>query len=114
MKRLQIGGSAVLALAATVAATATCAPNESVSSDVMTREAFIETYVALRAAGLQTESRVISPEDRERILAEHHVAQEELLHFAEVHGGDATFMREVWEEVESRLEDRQTDVEPAR
>lgn len=114
MKRQQIGGSVVLALAATVAATATCAPNESVSSDVMTREAFIETYVALRAAGLQTESRVISPEDRERVLAERGVAQEELLHFAQVHGGDATFMREVWEEVESRLEDRQTDVEPAR
>lgn len=100
----------VLALASI--ATAACAPEESVSADVPTREAFIEAYVALRAAGLQTQSRVISPEDRERILAEHGVRQEELLEFAQFHGGDAAFMKDVWEEVESRLEETGTEGEP--
>ena len=83
-----------------------CASEEQPSGDGLTREAFVETYVALRAAGLQTASRVVSPEDRDRILAEKGVAQEELLEFAETHGGDAAFMKEVWDEVESRLEER--------
>lgn len=84
------------------------------SGDGVTREEFIEAYVALRAAGLQSATGVISSEDRERILAAEDVTQEELLEFAATHGGNSAFMREVWDEVESRLHDRRTGSDSVR
>lgn len=84
------------------------------SGDGVTREEFIQAYVALRAAGLQSATGVISSEDRERILAAEGVTQEGLLDFAEIYGGNSPFMREVWDEVESRLHDRRTGSDSVR
>ena len=69
------------------------------------REAFIETYVALRVAELtETGGEIISPEERDRVLDEQGVTEEELFGFVEVHGGDVDFMKELWKEVEERME----------
>lgn len=70
----------------------------------MDREAFIATYVDLRAAAIRAEDHRLSDELRSEILARHGVTEEGLLAFAEVHGGDVTFMRDVWDEVEERLD----------
>lgn len=88
---------------------------EGRSSDAsLSREEFVEVYVALRAAGLQSASGVISPGDRERILTERGIEQEELIEFADAHGGDPAFMKDLWDEVESRLEERRSGTDAAR
>ena len=76
------------------------APPETIS-----REAFIEAYVALRVAELtEPGDEMISAEARERVLAEQSVTEEELFGFVEVYGGDVDFMKEVWRDAEKRME----------
>ena len=80
------------------------AARETIPTDV-----FVDTYVDLRVAGL---SRVasqdsISPEDRERILAEHGVTAEDLLEFVDVHGPNVPFIGTVWDSVEVRYRRKQ-------
>ena len=79
---------------------AACAPNEP---ETISRETFVETYVALRAAELRSPGAVIPDEDRDRVLAEMGVSEEDLLAFAEVHGDDVLFMEAVWSEVQNRM-----------
>lgn len=89
---------------------AACSPSAdptpgTVPRTAMSREAFVDVYVALRQAGLGSAQGVAAPSERERILAEHATTEGALLDFAEVHGGDAAFMKEVWDEVHQRLDD---------
>ena len=74
--------------------------------ETISREAFVETYVALRVAEL-TEPGVemISEEARERVLEEQGVTEEELFGFVEVYGGDVVFMKELWKDVEERMDE---------
>ena len=92
-----------------VAAVALAAPGceeEGPPAETIGREAFVETYVALRTAQLRGAfGDPLPAEDRERVLAEQGVTEEELLTFAEVHGPDVTFMERLWEDVEKRLEE---------
>ncbi len=78
-----------------------CAGAEESTS--IPRETFVEVYVALRAAELRSSGAVIADADRDRILAEHEVTEEELLAFAGAHGRDTAFMEEIWTEVQSRM-----------
>lgn len=71
----------------------------------MSREAFVDVYVALQRAALGSAQGVAAPSQRDRILEEHGTTEDAMLNFAEVHGGDAAFMNEVWDEVHQRLED---------
>ena len=76
------------------------APAETIS-----REVFVETYVALRVEQLRgSGSDRLPAADRERVLAENGVTEEELLAFAEVHGRNPQFMEMLWADVETRLE----------
>jgi len=68
------------------------------------REDFIATYVDLRAEALLNDSRQITDEERTEVLGEHGVTEDDLVAFADVHGRDVTFMRDVWDEVEERLD----------
>ena len=77
----------------------------------MDRETFIATYVELRAAAIVSDDQDLSPEARDRVLATQGVDADDLLDFAEAHGRDIEFMREVWNEVESRLEEHPLLVE---
>ena len=90
-----------LAVAVALAPLAGCvgAGSESPPS----RESFVDVYVALRTAELRSPGAVIADGDRDRILAEHEVTEDDLLAFAEAHGRDAVFMEELWTEVQSRM-----------
>ena len=68
------------------------------------RETFVDVYVELRRAALATGGEALTPGQRQEVLDEHGVSEEDLLTFALVHGGDTELMREVWSEVEERLE----------
>ena len=63
-------------------------------------------YVDLRDAALREPRAEISDSARQAVLERHGVTEEELLRFAEVRGTDLVFMRDVWAEVERRMEAR--------
>ncbi len=67
-------------------------------------EIFIATYVDLRAEALLNDSQQITDEERAQVLQERGVTEDELLAFADIHGRDVTFMRDLWDEVEERLD----------
>lgn len=85
---------------------AACGGSAPPGGEPIDREVFIETYVELRLAALAAEDFVVSPEERDQILARHGVDQARLLHFAEVHGPDVDFMNDVWAEVERLIDER--------
>lgn len=68
------------------------------------REAFIATYVELRATAVRRGTAELSDADRSEVLARMGVTEEALLAFVEAHGEDVDFMRSVWDEVEGRLD----------
>jgi hypothetical protein len=71
--------------------------------DAIPKDTFVLAYVQLREAALNlAPERVDSA--RAAILAEHHLTQQDLLTFADVHGRDVNLMKDVWDEVEKRLD----------
>lgn len=104
---VRVGGIGIPALLALVGAVGFggCAADGEPRS--ISREEFVETYAALRLAALEesagSDSTPISPEARERTLAEQGVTEEELLRFAELKGGDVVYMKELWSDVELRM-----------
>ena len=79
-----------------------CGP--SVPEGTIERETFIQAYVELRVAALDTDSSRIADADRERILNDFGITGDDLLDFVRVHASDLDYMREVWNEVELRLD----------
>jgi len=69
----------------------------------ISKETFIETMVELRLGAAQTRELRLTRAQRERILERMDVTSDELLRFAEVHGGNVPFMAEVWDEINARL-----------
>ena len=72
--------------------------------DTIDREVFIATYVDLRVAALDTDSARIATVERDAVLERHGVTADDLTTFAEVHADDLDFMRDVWNEVEVRMD----------
>ena len=78
---------------------------------VIDREVFIEAYVDLRIAALDAENQEIGEAARDAILASHGIEADDLLEFAEVHARDLELMRDVWNEVEVRMDAVRPDAE---
>lgn len=74
------------------------------AGDLIEPEDFIATYVDLRAAALITEDGQVTEIGRSEVLDHHGVLEEDLISFAEAYGEDLTFMQEIWNEIELRLE----------
>jgi hypothetical protein len=74
------------------------------SEETISREAFVQAYVDLRAAALANTRVTISLEERDRILREAGLTEEDLLKFVEVRGTDVQLMKEIWEEVDSLIQ----------
>jgi len=70
----------------------------------ISRDAFVDSYVALRVAGLSTEVGDLSDSARSRILTEQGVTEQDLLDFVAARGTDVVFMRDLWNEIEQRLD----------
>lgn len=88
-------------LAASLLALGGCGAAES---DAIDRELFVQTYVDLRVAAIEADSQRIGEPEREAILARNGVTTDDLLHFAEVYADDLDFMRDVWNDVELRMD----------
>ena len=80
-----------------------CAGDPALPPDLLTRETFVDVYVALRMEALRSPSAEIDEEARLRIMEEFQVDEEDLIAFAEAHGSDPAYMLEVWREIEERL-----------
>jgi hypothetical protein len=91
-------------VAGVVWSAAACAPGPAQAGGTIDREIFIETYVDLRVAALGSETGTLGDDARAEVLARHGVTAEDLLYFADVHGRDVELMRDVWNEVEVRLD----------
>lgn len=74
-------------------------------------ETFIEVYVELRMAALQSPGMQIQEEDRDRILREHDVEEEDLVRFVETHGADIHRMSAVWQEASDLLSEKREAAE---
>ena len=74
------------------------------AGDLIEPEDFIATYVDLRAAALITEDGQVTEVGRSEVLDRHGISEEDLISFAETYGEDLTFMQEIWNEIELRLE----------
>lgn len=94
-----LGRAVVFALAVAVVA---CGGSER--ANVIDRETFIETYVDLRISALDTDSARLTDNDRETILARHGVSEDDLVEFVEAYASELEFMRDVWNEVEVRMD----------
>ena len=101
--RAGAGAILVLALPSLLSGCGAREEAEAPDRETISQEAFISTFVALRRGALASEEGVITGEQRERILAEQGVTEEELLTFVEVHGRRIDFMEGVWNEVEARV-----------
>lgn len=77
----------------------------------ISEDTFVATMVELRrAAGVRPGGR-IAPADRDRILAERGVGEEDLLLFVEVHGPNVPYMEQIWVRIEAELRDDPLDPE---
>jgi hypothetical protein len=81
-----------------------CADSTGGSEDAIDQEVFIQTYVDLRTTALDTDSQRLAEPDREEILARHGVTDLDLEHFVRANTDNVPFMREVWNEVEKRMD----------
>ena len=85
-----------------------CGGSESdlTSASLMEPEDFIETYVALRTAHLASEDGEVTQEIRSRVLDRQGILEEDLVAFVETYGDNLILMREIWDEIELRLENK--------
>lgn len=72
--------------------------------EIIARDRFIATYVDLRVAALRSDSGEIPDTAKQRVLEAHGVTDEDLLRFVEIRSAELQFMRDLWNEVELRLD----------
>lgn len=74
------------------------------ATTTISKDKFITTFVKLREAAVTVDSAGLDSA-RTAVLRQAGVTQQDMLAFAEVHGRDVAFMKDVWNEVEQRLEE---------
>jgi hypothetical protein len=85
---------------------------EGAPPDLISREVFVDAYVELRLAALGSPGEELALEDRDRILEDRGLREEDLLNFVEFRGRDVQFMRRVWEEVDSVISSKRRPPDP--
>lgn len=98
-----LSARAVSVLVAVVAVSA-CSSAPGDDAATIDRDLFVDVYVDLRVAALDADTRLLSDEVRTEVLDRHGVTEEELLRFADAHGREVEFMRDVWNDIELELD----------
>ena len=81
-----------------------CLACSGAAEDTIDRQVFIDAWTELRIAALDTDSQRVAAADRDAILERHGVTAEDLTRFADVHATDLDFMRDVWNDIELRMD----------
>lgn len=97
-------GSVCLLLFAVTPVIAASACGGETIPDTLDRDTFVDAYVELRIAALLRSQPALEGAVKDSVLQDIGVTEEELLTFADVHGDDLAFMRDVWGDVSARLE----------
>jgi len=88
---------------------AACAGADATAID---RDRFVTTVVELRQAAMQTRGDPDAYDAlRAQILQANGVTEEELRQYVEVHGENVDHMAEVWNDINTRLTDRSTEIQ---
>jgi len=82
------------------------------AGEAIDRDVFISTYVELRMAAMDADTMRVGDEQRSEILSRNGVTEHDLVAFANVHAADMEFMRDIWNDIESRL-DTSSDADDA-
>lgn len=93
--------ASVFVLSSAILTVPACTPE---TVDTVDRETFIRVYLELRAAALDAEDATLVQADRDRILEKYGITAEDMVAFADAHGSDVAFMRDLWNEIETRLD----------
>jgi hypothetical protein len=80
--------------------------NTESSVEVQERERFINAYVDLRVSSLRMQTSEIGEAARDSLLAVYDMTEDDLVDFVEEHGADVAFMRDVWNDIETRIATR--------
>ena len=91
-----------LYLLVTLLLSANCSTDKK--SEVIDREVFVGVYSDLRIAAVETDSGSISFSGRDSILDAFGVTEEDLTIFLEEHVEALEFMRDVWNDIELRMD----------
>ena len=91
-----------LYLLVTLLLSANCSTDKK--SEVIDREVFVGVYSDLRIAAVATDSGSISFSGRDSILDAVGVTEEDLTIFLEEHVEALEFMRDVWNDIELRMD----------
>jgi len=102
----------ILLLSASPLLACSSADSEEGRKDAISSEAFITAYVELRIAALRAPGQELTLQARDRVLRRLELEEKDLLDFVDAYGKDVQFMRRVWENVDSILEDRRRPREP--
>ena len=92
-----------------VLALAGCLDPDPSPGETLDRETFITTYIELRQLALATDSGEISVEARDEALERRGVDENDLRAFVARYGDDLVFMRDLWNEVERRMDALRAD-----
>ncbi len=98
---LTLGAVVALLLAASLGACGEDAPDPV--QETIDRRTFIEVYVDLRNVALRKATRTVDAAERDSVLALHEVTEDDLRLFLDAHHTEAEFMRDLWNDVESRV-----------
>ncbi|MEQ9399884.1 MAG: hypothetical protein RJQ04_12050 [Longimicrobiales bacterium] len=90
---------------------AACGGDPSAATGVIDREIFVATYVDLRVTALHG-SGELSEAQRTAVLERHSVTEGQLTAFVDAHAQDLDFMRDVWNDVEARLDATRSRPDP--
>jgi hypothetical protein len=80
--------------------------NTESSVEVQERERFINAYVDWRVSSLRMQTSEIGEAARDSLLAVYDMTEDDLVDFVEEHGADVAFMRDVWNDIETRIATR--------
>ncbi len=84
-----------------LSATGSC---QAPMTEGISREVFVDVYVALREAELRGKEDVITPATRQEVLERFGVGQEDLTDFSRRHGVDVVLMEAIWREIHEEME----------
>jgi len=81
-----------------------CDPAGPQDTRAITREQFIPAFVDLRVAALRHPAGTLPVGARDSILDIHGLSPEQMLGFVQNHAAELEFMRDLWNEIEIRLD----------
>jgi hypothetical protein len=73
------------------------------STETIPRDVFVQAYVELRMEAFDNTPKIITNAEKDLILNQRGISEDDMRHFIEVHGPDLEFMRDLWADIEAQI-----------